>query len=75
MNVVKNDRNSERYFERLSARSSAQNSVRLAATEIVVKGCSCVLGLPTTGKSDTMICYNGSCPLNFNKISKASRAG
>jgi len=40
MNVVKHDRNSERYFERLSAQSSAQNSVRLAVTEIVVKGCS-----------------------------------
>jgi len=44
-----------------------------AVAEIVVKDCSRVLVLLTTGKSDTGSCvtnYNGNCPLNFNKISK-----
>jgi len=65
----KNDRNSEQYFERLSAQSSMQNSIHLAieaVAEIVVIGCSCVLALLTTGKSD----YD-NCPLNFHKISKS----
>jgi len=76
MAVVTSDRHSERYFEQLSAESSAQNFVRLvmnAVAEIVVKDCYRVLVLLTTGKSDTGSCvtnYNGSCPLNFNKINK-----
>jgi len=64
----KNDKNSEQYFERLSVQSSMQNSVHLAikaVAEIVVKGCSCVLALLTTGK------FDDSCPLNFHKISKS----
>ena len=60
----KNDRNSEQYFERLSAQSSMQNSIHLAIE--AVAGCSCVLALLTTGKSD----YD-NCPLNFHKISKS----
>jgi len=57
MNVVKNYRNSGRYFERLSAGSLAQNSVCLAmnAVAIIVKGCSRVFGLLATGKSDSYV--------------------
>jgi len=59
MNIRKNESNYERYFERLSAESSVQNSFRVAAAtveEIVVKRCSRVLlGLLTTGKSDSYV--------------------
>jgi len=59
MNIVKTDQNYELYFERLFARSSAQNSVCLVMTtvaEIVVKGCSCVfIKLLTTGKRDSYV--------------------
>jgi len=53
---VKIDQNSLQYFEQLSAKSLAQNSVCLVmtvVTEVVVKGCSTVLiGLLTTNKAD-----------------------
>jgi len=65
--------NSERYFLTTFFPSSVQNSVYLAmdaVAEIVVKGCSCVVVLLTTG-----ISVYGSCPLNFNKIGKSSRSG
>jgi len=59
MNVTKNESNYERYFERLSAESSVQNSFRVAAAtveEIVVKRCSRVLlGLLITGKSASYV--------------------
>jgi len=65
--------------EQLSAQSSAQSFVCravAAVAEIVVKSSRILLGLLTTGKLDSYITtYNGSCPSNFNKISKASRAG
>jgi len=72
MNVMKN--------EQLSAQSSAQrlvcHAMAAAVAEIVVKSSRILLGLLTTGKLDSYITtYNGSCPSNFNKISKASRAG
>jgi len=54
--------NSERYFLTTFFPSSVQNSVYLAmdaVAEIVVKGCSCVVVLLTTG-----ISVYGSCPLN-----------
>ena len=71
MNVMKT--------EQLSAQSSAQRLVcraMAAVAEIVVKSSRILLGLLTTGELDSYITtYNGSCPSNFNKISKASRAG
>jgi len=68
MAVVTSDRNSERYFEKLSAESSAQNFVRLvmnAVAEIVVKDCSRVLVLLTAGKSDTGSCVQWQLSVKF----------
>ena len=50
---MKNGSNFELYFDQ----SSAQNSVCVAMTAVteIVKDCSCVLGLLTTGKSDSCV--------------------
>ena len=65
-----------RYFKPLSAQSLTWNDVCLAMTavaEIVVKGYSACSFWIVDHWQIWQICYKGSCPLNFNKISKSSQ--
>jgi len=74
--VVKIDRNSVRYFQRLSAQSSGRKISSPLPRALRQKSSSKVvgLGLLTTCKRDSYVRFVGSWGLNINKINKVSRA-